>query len=244
MSESAWKRLGAALATPGPFNPGETNNVMETQLARNADILLDIFNYLGIFVFAISGAAAGIRKHADLFGIAVLAFAASCCGGILRDVLIGALPPENIRAWQPVVTSFAAAAATIAFYPYLAERFNNPVQVFDAFGLGLFSVLGAEKALFFGIGPIWAVFLGMITAVGGGMVRDILLANVPQVLRNEVYATASLAGAGIAVAGQIWPVVPTHYTMILGAVVCIVWRCLAIRYKWHIPKPRFAHPQN
>lgn len=213
---------------------------MGLDVSRNAEMLLTVFNYLGIFVFAISGAAAGLRKRADLFGIAVLAFAAACCGGILRDVLIGALPPENIRSWQPVAMSLAAAAVTVQFYPYLAERFNNPVLVFDAFGLGLFTVIGVEKALLFGIGPLWAVLLGMLTAIGGGIVRDILLAQVPQVLRTEIYATASIAGGSIAVAGHIWPVVPAHYTMLLGAAVCIILRCLAIRFHWKVPAPRVS----
>ena len=211
---------------------------MSDELHHSADILLTVFNYLGIFVFAISGAAAGMRKEADLFGIAVLAFAAACCGGILRDLLIGSIPPDNILAWQPVATSLAAAAATILFYPQLVERFNNPVLVFDAFGLGLFSVLGAEKALSMGIGPVWAVLLGMITAIGGGVVRDVLVANIPQVLRGEIYATASIAGASIAVVGQIWPIVPVQYTMALGAAVCIILRCFTIKYGWKVPSPR------
>lgn len=208
---------------------------METQIVPDTDRLLAIFNYAGIFVFAISGAVAGIRRRADLFGIAVLAFAASCCGGILRDILIGSLPPENILSWEPLAVSFAAALVTVLFYPVLAKKLNNPVQVFDAFGLGLFTVIGAEKALLFGIGPVWAMLLGMITGVGGGMVRDILLAHVPQVLRTEIYATASLAGAAIAVGGKIWPVMPASWSTILGAVVCITLRCLAIRYKWQVP---------
>lgn len=206
----------------------------------HAETLLTIFNYLGLFVFAISGAAAGMRKRTDLFGIAVLAFAASCCGGIIRDVLIGSLPPDNILSWQPVATSLLAAAATVLFYSQLVERLNNPVQVFDAIGLGLFTVLGAEKALAFGIGPVWAVLLGMVTAIGGGVVRDILLANIPQVLRGEIYATASIAGGAIAVAGYIWPLVPVQYTMVLGAAVCIILRCLTIKYHWKIPVPRIV----
>ncbi len=202
------------------------------------EALLSIFNYLGLFVFAISGAAAGIRRQTDLFGIAVLAFSAACFGGIIRDVLIGSLPPANIMSWEPLATSLLATAATVFFYSYLAEKLNNPVQVFDAFGLGLFTVIGVEKALVYGVGPVWAVVLGMITAVGGGMVRDILLAHVPMVLRGEIYATASIAGGSIAVAGYIWPVIPPQYTMILGAAVCIVLRCLTIKYHWTIPTVR------
>ena len=211
---------------------------MPEELHHSADILLTVFNYLGLFVFAISGAAAGMRKRADLFGIAVLAFAASCCGGILRDILIGSIPPDNVLAWQPLATSLVAAVATILFYPQLVERFSNPVLIFDAFGLGLFTVLGAEKALAMGIGPVWAVLLGMITGIGGGMVRDILVADIPQVLHGEIYATTSIAGGAIAVAGQIWPIVPVQYTMVLGAAVCIVLRCLTIKYGWEVPSPR------
>ena len=208
---------------------------MTSEAVFDPEFLLSVYNYLGIFVFAISGAVAGIRRRADLFGIAVLAFAASCCGGIMRDLLIGAVPPENIRSWQPLAVSFAAAVATMFFYPIFSKKLSNPVQVFDAFGLGLFTVIGAEKALFFGICPVWAVLLGVITGIGGGMVRDILLAKVPGVLRTEIYATASLVGAVIAVAGREWPIVPPAYSMILGAAVCIIMRCLAIRYQWQVP---------
>ena len=213
---------------------------MASEPIQNPELLLAVFNYAGIFVFAISGAVAGIKRRADMFGVAVLAFAAACCGGIVRDVLIGALPPENILSWQPLAVSFAAAVTTMVLYPLLAEKLSNPVQVFDAFGLGLFTVIGAEKALLFGIGPLWAMLLGVITAIGGGMVRDILLARVPGVLRTEIYATASLAGAVIAVGGRLWPVVPPSYSMILGAVVCTTLRCLAIKYKWQVPVlPRY-----
>lgn len=208
---------------------------MQFSIVKSSETILTAFNLFGVFAFAISGAAAGMRKRADLFGIAVLAFAASCCGGILRDLLIGALPPENILSIQPIITSLVAAAVTVLFYPRLAVRFTNPVLVFDAFGLGVFTVAGAEKALLYGIGPLWAVLLGMLTAIGGGVVRDILLSQVPQVLRTELYATASIAGGAIAVAGQIWPIIPTSYTMTLGAVVCILLRWLAIKYSWKVP---------
>ena len=209
--------------------------MVERIMTPNPEFLLNLFNYIGIFVFAISGAVAGIKKRADLFGVTVLAFTAACFGGILRDLLLGVAPPENIRSWEPLAVSFAAGIITFYFFPLLATRLNNPVQVFDAFGLGLFTVLGADKALIFGITPIWAMLLGVITGVGGGMVRDVLLARVPTILRTEIYATASFAGAVIVVAGRLWPIAPPAYSMILGAVVCISLRCLALRYKWQIP---------
>ena len=204
--------------------------------------LLEIFNYLGLFVFAISGAAAGMRKQVDLFGVALLAFSAACVGGIIRDVLIGALPPANIMSWEPLATSLLATMATVFFYSHLAEKLNNPVLVFDAIGLGLFTVAGTEKAIAYGVGPVWAVLLGMITGVGGGIVRDILLAEVPQVLDGEIYATAAIAGGSIAVLGYVWPVLPPQYTMVIGAAVCIVLRCLTIKYHWSIPVPHIKRP--
>jgi len=207
----------------------------EETMTNLPDFLLNLFNYIGIFVFSISGALAGVKCRADFFGIAVLSFAASCCGGILRDVLIGSLPPENICSWKPLAISLAAAVLTFFFFPLLVKRLNNPVQIFDAFGLGLFTVLGADKAITCGIIPVWAVMLGMITGVGGGVVRDMLLAQVPVILQRDIYATASLAGAAIVVAGRLWPVAPPEYSMILGALVCIGLRCLSMRYRWQIP---------
>lgn len=203
------------------------------------DLLLTVFNFIGIFAFAISGAVAGVKRRADLFGVAVLAFAASCCGGIMRDLLIGAVPPDNIQSWEPLAVSLAATMVTVLFFRQITERLNNPVQLFDAFGLGLFTVLGADKALVFGIGPVWAVLLGVITGVGGGMVRDILLARVPNVLRTEIYATASLAGGAIVVGARVWNLLPPSYAMIAGASFCIILRCLALHYRWQIPVIRF-----
>ena len=210
---------------------------MESQLIQTADAFLVALNYIGIFVFAISGAVAAMHKRADLFGVVVLAIVASSCGGILRDVLIGSLPPDNIRAWQPVAIAIFASFVTIIFYPYVVKQFNNPVLVFDAFGLGLFTVLGVDKALAFGIGPLWAVLLGMITAVGGGMLRDMLLAQAPQILHKEIYATASVLGGIIVVLGYTWPIIWTSYTMVLGAVACTSLRLLALKYKWQAPVP-------
>ena len=157
----------------------------------------------------------------------------------MRDLLIGAVPPENITSWEPLAVSLAATIVTVLFFRQITERLSNPVQLFDAFGLGLFTVLGADKALAFGIGPVWSVLLGVITGVGGGMVRDILLARVPNVLRTEIYATASLAGGAIVVGAHVWKLLPPSYAMIAGASFCIVLRCLALRYRWQIPVIRF-----
>jgi uncharacterized membrane protein YeiH len=195
-------------------------------------MFLTLFDFAGTFVFALSGATAGVRRRLDLFGVLVLSFAAAAAGGILRDVLIGALPPVAIRDWAyPVI---AGVAALIVFFQYpLIERLKHPVQLFDAAGLALFAVLGTQRALMFGMNPLAAAMLGVLSGIGGGMVRDIMLAGIPTVLRAEVYAVAALAGAAVVVAGEFLGV-PPHLSMIAGGLLCFVLRVLAIRLNWQI----------
>jgi uncharacterized membrane protein YeiH len=195
-------------------------------------MLLTLFDFAGTFVFALSGATAGVRQRLDLFGVLVLSFAAAAAGGILRDVLIGALPPVAIRDWAyPVI---AGVAALIVFFRYpLIERLKHPVQLFDAAGLALFAVLGTQKALMFGMNALAAAMLGVLSGIGGGMVRDIMLAGIPTVLRAEVYAIAALAGAAVVVAGELLAV-PPHISMVAGGLLCFVLRVLAIRHNWQI----------
>lgn len=199
------------------------------------ELLLSLLNDVGIFAFGISGAVAALRRRTDLFGAAVLGFAAACSGGIIRDILIGSLPPDNILSWKPLVISSAAVLVTIVFYPSITNRLRNPVQVFDAVGLGLFAVLGAEKALAFHVGPLWAVLLGVTTSIGGGVVRDVLLARVPGVLRSEIYATAALVGASILVLGKYFSLWPDSYGILFGAGACMLIRLLALYFGWQLP---------
>lgn len=203
---------------------------MKADLVR----LVDVLNYCAIFVSAISGSAAGIKSRADLFGIPVIAFVTACSGGILRDLFIGDLPPENIRSSIPILVSLAASILTSLCIKQLKWFLSNPIQVFDAFGLGLFTAIGVNKALYFNITPIWAILLGVITGVGGGVVRDILLGRVPSILHREIYATCSLAGGVFMVAGWYWEILPRGILMVLGAAICITMRCLALHYDWNI----------
>ena len=169
-------------------------------------ILLD---FIGTFVFAISGALVAVRHRLDLFGVLVLSFAAATAGGIARDVLLGATPPASLVDWR--YFAVASLAGLLTFYRHAqVERMRNPVQLFDAIGLGLFAVLGANKALAFGVGPVGAVMLGMLTGIGGGIARDVLVAQVPNVLRRELYAVEALAGALVVVSGHAlrWPAAP------------------------------------
>ncbi|HEY4560146.1 MAG TPA: TRIC cation channel family protein, partial [Lysobacter sp.] len=135
-------------------------------------------DFLGTFAFAISGATAGVRRHLDLFGVLVLAFAAATAGGITRDALLGATPPVALVDWRYFAIS--AAAGLVTFYRHeVIERFRNPLQLSDAVGLGLFAVIGTGKALDHGLGAVGAVMLGILTGVGGGIVRDLLSMQIP-----------------------------------------------------------------
>jgi len=199
------------------------------------DLLL-AFDLAGTFVFAISGAMLGIRRRLDIFGILVLSFAASSAGGIMRDVLIGAVPPAAISDWRYL--GVALAAGLLTFFGYTPIRRLRPaILICDAAGLALFAVAGTQKALAYGLNPLMAALLGMLTGIGGGIARDLLVSQTPTVLHRDLYAIAALAGAVLVVVGHAlrWPVVPTA---IAGAALCFGLRLLAIRYGWNLPVAR------
>jgi uncharacterized membrane protein YeiH len=212
--------------------------------------LLVSLDLLGTFVFALSGAASGVRHRLDLFGVLVVAFAAANAGGITRDLLIGAVPPPGISDWRYISVSALAGVAAftwfwtrahatlaerVADWPRIAERLRRFVLLLDAAGLALFAVSGALKALAYHLAPIAAVLLGVMTGVGGGVLRDLLVGEVPTVLRRgELYAVAALAGAIVVVAGRAAQL-PTSFVAVSGATLCFVLRVLAIRRGWRLP---------
>lgn len=193
------------------------------------------FDLTGTFVFALSGAAAAVKHKLDAFGVMVLAFAAATAGGITRDLMIGSLPPAAIGDWRYIAVSLLAGIIAFFWSP-LINRLSSPVLLFDAAGLGLFCVVGADKALAFHAGPVAAIILGMMTGIGGGMLRDILVREVPTVLRTELYAVAALLGASVLVGGRALGL-PSHVVAPIGAVLCITLRLLALHYGWHLPVP-------
>ena len=195
--------------------------------------LLLVLDLVGTFVFALSGATAGVKSRLDLFGVLVLSCAAGNAGGITRDVLIGAVPPAAISDWRYLAVSLLAGFVTF-WRPSAIDRLRSPVLLFDAAGLGLFAVSGTQKALTFGLHPVMAALLGMLTGIGGGMTRDVLLSEIPTVLRADLYAVAALAGAAVVVIGAALRLPSTAVT-IAGAVVCFGLRFLAIRRGWHLP---------
>ena len=195
--------------------------------------VLDLF---GTFAFAISGATAGMRRGLDVFGVLVLSFAASSFGGIGRDLLIGATPPAALEDWRYLTVSIAAGLISFYWMP-LIEKFRYWVLWVDAAGLAFFAVSGTVKALGVGLNPIMAALLGMMTGVGGGIVRDVLLAEVPVVLRSDLYAVAALLGAGIVATGYYFGQ-PLSVSTIVGGLACFIIRVLAIRKGWQLPVAR------
>jgi uncharacterized membrane protein YeiH len=198
--------------------------------------LLLVLDLVGTFVFALSGATAGVTRRLDLFGILFLSFVAGNAGGIARDVLIGSIPPAAISDWRYLAVSLIAGVMTFYWYSGV-DRLRSPVLVFDAAGLALFAVAGAQKALAFGLNPVMAALLGMLTGVGGGMMRDVLLAHIPTVLRADLYAIAALAGAAVVVIGELLHL-PLIATTIAGALLCFGLRLVAIQRGWRLPVAR------
>jgi uncharacterized membrane protein YeiH len=212
---------------------------------------LVVFDLLGTFVFALSGAAAGVRRRLDLFGVLVVAFAAANAGGITRDLLIGAVPPPGISDWRYITVSACAGLLTFAWtwfrapttlgarivaWPRIVTGLTHFVLVLDAAGLGLFAVTGSLKALAYHLAPVAAILLGVVTGVGGGVLRDLLVTEVPVILRPtvELYAVAALAGAVVVVVGRMLGIA-TPIVGVAGALLCFALRILAIRRGWRLP---------
>ena len=196
-------------------------------------MLLPVLDLAGTFVFALSGATAAVKHRLDLFGVLVLSYAAGNAGGIARDLLIGAVPPAAISDWRYLAVSLLAGIVTF-WRPSFIDRLRSPVLLFDAVGLALFAVAGTQKAHAFGLNPVMATLLGMVSGIGGGMTRDVLLAEIPTVLRADLYAVAALAGAIVVVTGAALRLPATAMT-IAGAALCFGLRLMAIHYGWHLP---------
>ncbi|SEE53141.1 Uncharacterized membrane protein YeiH [Streptomyces sp. 3213] len=191
---------------------------------------------VGIFVFAISGALLAVRKNFDVFGIAVLAEVTALGGGVFRDLVIGAVPPAAFTDLGYFVTPFLAALLVFFLHPQV-ERIQTGVNVFDAAGLGLFCVTGTVKAYDYGLGLTASVALGLGSAVGGGVLRDVLANETPSLLRwdRDLYAVPAIVGATM-VALCIRYDVLGPFTSGLAVVTAFVLRLLAMRFHWRAPR--------
>ena len=204
----------------------------------DTQMFVQTLDLVGTFVFAISGAVAAVNGRLDIFGILVLSFVAGNFGGIARDVLIGAVPPAALTYERYLLVSMFAGLITFFWYAGV-DRLRTPVLLFDAGGLSLFAVAGAQKAIDFGLNPVMAALLGMLTGIGGGMTRDLLLSEIPQVLRSDLYAVAALAGAAVVVIGHMLNL-SYGISAVVGAALCFMLRFMAIRHGWHLPTVRLS----
>lgn len=165
-------------------------------------LVLLVLNLVGTFAFALNGALTAVRAaHLDIVGVLTLGVITALGGGIIRDILLGALPPATFVDWRYLVVAACGGLVAFLFSPWLS-RLNIPIDVLDAAGLSLFAVTGAAKALELGVGPVQAVVLGAVTGVGGGTVRDVLIQQAPRVLSSGLYAVPALLGAAVVVAAD------------------------------------------
>jgi uncharacterized membrane protein YeiH len=204
-----------------------TTSVRAGDIVRVADLG-------GTLLFAIEGALTGLAAGLDPIGVLVLAFVTALGGGVIRDLLIGAVPPAAVAGRSYALVVLAAAILTWMFHVAIAAVPATLLVALDAAGLALFAVAGTEKALDRGIDAVVAMFLGTVGAVGGGLLRDVLINQVPRVLRVDIYASAALLAAAIVVIGRRfgWP--PRGVAVIAG-LSCFAVRMLAYAYGWHLP---------
>jgi uncharacterized membrane protein YeiH len=195
--------------------------------------LLLVLNLAGTFVFGLSGGLAGVQARLDAFGVVVLAVVVGLAGGITRDLLIG-IPPQTFRDWRYLAVAGGAGLFTFVAHPAL-QRLERPILILDAAGLALFCVTGASTALDHHVGTVEAVVLGAITGVGGGVVRDILVREIPVVLRTGLYAIPALIGAAIVVGAS---ESGTHNLAfpIIGAAVCFSIRLAGMYFDLNVPQ--------
>jgi uncharacterized membrane protein YeiH len=199
-----------------------------------SDTLLLILDLAGIAVFAATGALVGVRKELDVFGVMVLALITGLGGGVVRDVLIGAVPPAALDDWRYLVVPAVTSLVVFAFHPAFG-RMEKQIMVLDAIGLALFCVTGAVKAEEAGLGILAAAVLGLLTGVGGGMMRDVAAGRVPVIFRGELYATPAFAGALIATV--VHHNAYDSWWYVLAGGVCLIWRLLALKRGWSAPLP-------
>ncbi|MBQ8638335.1 MAG: TRIC cation channel family protein [Lachnospiraceae bacterium] len=205
------------------------------------EFFLFFIEVIGTIAFAVSGAMTAIRKNMDAFGVAVLGLTTAVGGGMVRDLILGSTPPAM---FQTPVYAMIAVGTTIVVFVFAAlgklneehKHFDQLMFWMDTLGLGVFSVLGVEKAIIMdtGCGLFLMVFVGVLTGVGGGLLRDIFAGNTPYIFVKHVYASASIAGA--LVCALLYDVAGERVAVIIGAVVVVVIRCLAAHYRWSLPK--------
>ncbi|BBP76038.1 membrane protein [Pseudomonas sp. Ost2] len=194
-----------------------------------------VADLVGTAVFAIEGAVSAMRSGLDLLGVMVIAFIVALGGGVTRDLLIGATPPNAVRDWRYPALAFAMGLLAFVFHAQVFNLSTSLLILLDTAGLALFAVAGAQKALNFGISPFVAMLMGTITGVGGGVVRDIVLARIPLVLQADLYATSAFTGAAVLIIARRLGAPPVAAARLAGA-ACVALRLLSLSGGWQLPK--------
>jgi uncharacterized membrane protein YeiH len=195
----------------------------------------------GVFVFALSGGLAAVRVRLDLFGVVVVATVTAIGGGIVRDTLLGDTPPASLRHWPYLAVPAAAAIVVFYWHPQVARQ-RRLMLLADAAGLALFTVTGTRQALEAGLPAAGACALGVLTGIGGGVIRDVLLREIPLVLRREIYAVAAGLGAVLVCIGDGVHLLDAAWQVGV-AVIVFGLRVVAIRRHWSAPRPRWSEDQ-
>ena len=202
--------------------------------AISAEELLFAVDIMGTLVFAVEGAMAAVNGNLDLIGIMTLAFSTALGGGILRDVLLGALPPTSLRDWRYPTIVLTAAVAVFFVHRWVRAIPIVAIQILDAAGLAIFAIAGTEKAMLYKMNPLVSILLGTITGVGGGTIRDVLLNQIPTVLRLEIYASAAIVGSACMIlATRIR--LSASWAAGFGAFVCFFLRVISVFKHWNLP---------
>ena len=205
------------------------------------ETFVKVLELIGTLAFAASGALIAMKKHMDLLGVIVLGVITAIGGGILRDLILGITPPLAFR--NPTCAIVAIAASILLFIPWLRHRlmhnqrlFDVVLLVMDSLGLGVFTVMGIWNAMAFDPdrSAFLLVFVGVLTGVGGGMLRDVLAGNMPFILVKHIYACASLVGA--LACALLWKCLPGYAAMLIGMLLVLIIRLLAAHYRWNLPR--------
>ncbi|HYG89520.1 MAG TPA: trimeric intracellular cation channel family protein [Azospirillum sp.] len=197
-------------------------------------VLLLWMDLIGIFIFGLTGGTLAVRHRLDLFGVLVLAMVCALAGGVIRDLMLGAVPPATFRDDRYLWSALASGLVAFVAHP-LIEKVSRPVMVLDAAGLGIFAVAGCQKALAFGLAPLPAALLAVVTAIGGGVLRDMLINEIPRVLREEIYAVAALLAAVVVIVGAKLGL-PDLPVAVAGALAAFMLRVVSVRCKWNAPR--------
>ena len=198
-------------------------------------LLIELFDYFGTVIFAVTGAIRGRKSHLDLLGVVVLACAVGVGGGIFRDLCLGAVPVAAITT-ETYLILCAASGVCVFYWGGRLNEIPNIITFLDAVGLGVFTVLGAAKASAFGVSPIGIVLSGVVTAVGGGVVRDIMVGTVPVVLKSDFYATASLIGGIVYLLLRKFTPLPQEALFFIVAALVTGVRILAWHFRFRLPR--------